>query len=341
MAWEKWKRFARMFRPRIHTLVGVDFGHGAVKVAEVSLAGDRPYLKTFAMVDAVEEYETEPETPAGDQTVDTDRLTEQLARALSLSGAHARHAVLSVGGRTVFVREVPFPRLAPDELSEAIKWEIPKYVPYEPDSYEFDYAITGQDARTGDLRVLVVAAPKQVVRGLVQVARRAGLQPVAVDIEPLAVYRTLTGAENALIVNIGATSTQLALFQQGNPVFTRVVPISGGRISPALSEVASAAAGKTGNPAGFAEEIGQEIRRTAQFLSRQNNQTLIEKLVVTGVANVAGLARQLEQTTELPVIGHNPLAYMDLRPSIAPGYAEDMGPQLAVAVGLAMRGDEP
>lgn len=343
MAWERWKQFARRLRPRLDTLVGVDFGGGAVKVAEVSLSSGRPYLKTFAVVEAPEESRQEqPETEVEQGPVlDTAGLSERLERALSLSGIRTKNAVLAVGGRMIFVREVAFPYLAPEELAEAVKWEIPKYVPYEVDSYEFDFAVTGQDAQTGDLRILIVAAPKQIVQQLTQVVRGAGLSPVAVDIEPMAVYRTLSGADNAMILDVGTVDTQISLFQKGNPVFTRMVPFKTGSYAEAAAMAAAGRAEGTAAVNDIMDELGQEVRRTSQFFDLHNKQASIDKVFLTGATNLDSIVQQLRTRVDQPVFGHNPLAGVELSPSLSAAHAGKVGPQLAVAIGLAMRGDEP
>lgn len=258
-----------------------------------------------------------------------------------MSGVKAKDAVLAVGGKMVFVREVAFPRLPADELNEAIKWEIPKYVPYEADSYEYDYVITGEDAQTGDLRLLIVAAPKLMVRQLTQVVRNAGLRPVAVDIEPVAIYRTMSGAANSLVMDIGAASTQMSLFQNGHPVFTRIVPVAGTCLAEALAQAAAAEQEAAAGLDGYMEELGLEVQRTLQFLNVQNNRIMIEKIFVTGFCNPDSLVRHLQLKTELPVVGHNPLAGIKINPSLSIGHLKKIGPQLAVVIGLALRGDEP
>ena len=341
---EWWKKFTKLFQPRITTLVGVDFGHGAVKVAEVSLAKDKPHLRTLAIVEA-------PIMDDGDATIELSKeqvlsvspevLKEMLTRALSLSGVKAKHAVLAVGGELSFMREINFPKLPPEELAEAIKWDLPKYVPYPEDSYEYDYSITGYDAATGDLRVLVVAAPKDVVQQLTQVVRDAGLVPLAVEIESMALYRTMMQADNSMVLDVGSANTQISLFQKGHPIFNRVV--QGGYLETTTSDGSAEEqeAEKAANLENVLNELVQEVRRTAQFFTQQKNQGTIDKVIVTGAVELDKFVELLKAKLDLPVVAHNPLAGLTVKRSIVGSYARKVGPQLAVAIGLAMRGDEP
>ncbi|MBP2653915.1 MAG: type pilus assembly protein PilM [Firmicutes bacterium] len=343
MGWEVWRRFAKLFQRRITTLVGVDFGQGAVKVVEVSLKGARPYLRTLAIVEVPTAYRSEnvdsESYGMSGLKIDSNLLKTLLHRALAVSGIKAKDAVLAIGGKWLFMREVTFPELPPEELAEAIKWDIPKYVPYEPDSYEFDYSITGQKAETGELRVLIAAAPKKAVRQLTKIAREVGLKPLAVDIEPLAVQRTMVGAENAMVVDVGAENTQISLFQQGNPVFTRVVSVRGSCIEAALKRVGEDAAAMV-ELESIVAELGQEVGRTAQFFTQQNKQATIDKVIVSGFTENEKLVDLLRAKVDLPVVEHEPLAGLEVNRSFATDYLRQVGPQLAVAIGLALRGAE-
>ncbi|MBP2653902.1 MAG: type pilus assembly protein PilM [Firmicutes bacterium] len=336
MTWDWWKRFTKLFRGRITTLVGVDFGNGAVKVAEVSLVGGKPYLRTLAIVEAPRSMLEQEKLEEQELAIELAGLKELLTMALAQSGVKGKHAVLAVGGHFLFMREVIFPKLPPEEFAEAIKWDIPKYVPYEPDSYYFDYAVTG---KAGDeLRVLIVAAPKVVVGKLTQVVREAGLTPLAVDIEPLALYRTMQGVPNAMVLDVGAASTQISLFHKSNPVFTRGVQVRGDHFSSAmaLAEKEDAIGEELDD---FVEELAQEVRRTAQFFTQQNKQATIDKVIVTGLADCEKLVSLLRARVDLPVEGHNPLEGMAVNKSFTKPYLQQIGPQLAVAIGLALRGE--
>lgn len=343
MALGFWKRFARMFRPRINSLVGVDFGEGAIKVAEVNLSAKIPLLKTLAIVDLPMDLSLgfgggeNAEPSLEEDTVAA--LARRLRRTLSANNVKTRYAVLAVGVQMIFVREVVFPRIPAKELAEAIKWDIPKYVPYEDDSYEFDYAITGTDAETGNLRVLIVAAPKTLIRQVTDIARRAGLTPIAIDIEPLAIYRTLSGAENSMVIDFGQTASQITLFQQGHPIFTRIVTLGGARLAAALS--------RTGGPDGrreleeFMEELGQEVQRTAHFLQLRTKNAAISRVFVSGLTEPNYLVQELHTRTGLEVAAHDPLKGLQLHAKIKAAQAQRIGPQMTVAVGLALRGNEP
>jgi type IV pilus assembly protein PilM len=335
----RWKKFVRRFRRRIDTLVGIDFGNGAVKVAEVSLSGGKPYLKTFAIV----ELPAEARGGAADDpelAVEPAVLLDALERALALSGAKSKDAVLAVGGRMIFVREVSFPRLSPAELAEAVKWDLPKYVPYEADSYEFDYAVTGHDPAQDELKVLVVAAPKTALGQLTAIVRQAGLSPLAIDLEPLAVYRTMAEGANSILLDIGTVSSQIAFFQQGELVFTRMLAARGDLLSAALERAANDGT-VDAELDEMLDELDQELQRTIQFFRQQNRELTVERVFVTGISALTDVVRLLQHRLDLPVVAHNPLSGLALNPSLSATHVNKLGPQLAVAVGLALRGDEP
>lgn len=84
--------------------------------------------------------------------------------------------------------------------------------------------------------VLIVAAPKDLVRAYVEVAAEAGLKPISVDIKSLAILRAfsseLSSGEEPLAdvsIDIGATSTIVVVHKSGQPLLTRTLTDRGGR----------------------------------------------------------------------------------------------------------------
>jgi len=180
------------------------------------------------------------------------------------------------------------------------------------------------------------------------------------------------------LIDIGADVSQVTLFQNKCPVFTRSIPIGGNRVTEAVMEsmkmqredaerlkfnggVGSAAA-KTdvakGNmmealdqaidtALGVAEfeqffgELSSEVSRTLEYYQVQNRSVSISQVFLTGGGSKTGnLSERLSQTLELPVTLHDPLTDIDIAPSFNRKHLQGIGPQLAVALGLAMRGLE-
>ncbi|WP_425060712.1 type IV pilus assembly protein PilM [Sporomusa carbonis] len=354
-------KVARWLVRRPTNIVGIDIGSGAVKMAEVAIQQDTPLLKAVGIAEL-------PENILEDGYVaDIPALAGVLNRLLNTSGIGAQAAVMAVSGRNVFVREVMFPAMSYEELREAIKWDMEKYVPYDPDSYYYDFAIAGTGKTELEIKVLLVAAPNDLINGLVAAVKEAGCKPIAVEIEPLALQRTIPGAANCLVIDIGDSVSQIHVFQSGSPSITRPIPLGGRRftevIMSALDLEFTEAERLKQRQMGLlqrvdyegersflhqqlffvVEELAREVRRTYEYYQIQNREAIVEKIILTGGgAKLDNLAHHLAaQLEDIQVILHNPLAGIGISPSLDAGYVGEIDLRLAMPIGLALRGGEP
>jgi type IV pilus assembly protein PilM len=341
---------------RSEDAIGIDIGNGSIKMAEVVEQSGKPVLKRMGIVDM----------PAGSieggNIADESLLADTLQRMASQNGFSGAKVAASVGGRSLFIREVVFPRMSENEMRQAIRWDFDRYVPFSPDQLYFDFWVIGQGASELQVKVLLVAVPKELVDSLVRVLKKAGLKPVAVDIEPLAIHRTLPDATDCMLIDCGSAVSQVTLFQNHSPVFTRSIPIGGNQFTEALME--SLQVGKTEAeiikqkaetmPASELAairreemqehldkvffELAGEVRRTLEYYQVQNRSVSISKVFITGGgAKTESLPEKLSRILEMPVILHDPLASMELSASFNRQYIKKVGPRMAVAAGLALR----
>lgn len=355
-----WKnKLKRLFSRRLSHLLGIDIGTGSLKIAEISWKKNRPTLKCIGIADL-------PQNIVADGKItDGDAVTDILKKLLSTCGATCRDAVAALGGQAVFVREMPFPVMSDEELREALKWEAEKYVPYAPETYYHDFSIIGAGQNEQEVKVLLVAAQHSTVNELVQVIKNAGLRPAAIDIEPLALYRTLAGSANSMVVDIGRNISQVIVFQNGSPAVTRNLPLGGQRFTEVIMSVLSLDGSEAerlkhrqnnllqkpdhqGEASALhlqlqllVDELARELRRTTDYYQMQHRDAIVENIFLTGGGAIMNnLAGNLAAQLDLPVTVHDPLTMLDVAPSFDKQYLSGIAPQLSVAVGLGLRGGD-
>lgn len=326
--------------------VGIDIGSGSVKAAEVTLSRSQKTLRRMISIDL-------PDHAVEDGLiVDESAVSSVLQRVASKTGFSTNQVVTSLGGRTLFIREVAFPRMSEAELREAIRWDLERYVPFSPDQLYFDFSIVGPGLTEMEVRVLLVAVQKDLVDALVRVLSASGFRTVAIDIDPLAIHRTLETAENCMLIDVGAVLSQVTLFQKNSPVFTRSIPIGGQRFVETLMDgmsigrdeaerrIRSAASEDEMMPLErIVDELSSEVRRTLEYYQVQNRQASIDRVFLTGGgAQVPHLRPLMSRYMELPVFVHEPLANMVIPSSFDADSMRSSGSQMAVALGLAIRG---
>lgn len=354
-----WNKLKNLLGHKPDRVIGIDIGTGVVKLAELENSQGRPLLKSYGIVDLAENAIEDG------RIVDRAAVADALRKLISTSGTSCRDAVLAVSGRTLFVREIAMPAMTPVELREAIKWELDKYVPYPAESCYFDFAILGSGQTETELRILLVIVPNERVDELVELVKEVGLRPIAIDIEPLALYRTLVAAENSMVIDIGAMSSQLIVFQGGSPAVTRSIPVGGRRFTEVVMNVLELeyqeAERLKQRQAGLLQrvdiaddsatlhrqlhllvaEIAREVRRTAEYYQIQNRGSTIDRLIVTGGGvRLNNLAEHLASMLDAEVVVHDPLAGIEIAASFDKQFTHGNGPQLAVALGLSLRGGD-
>lgn len=341
--------------------VGIDIGSSYVKAAEVAFGHGKTELRAVGLIDLPENIVEEG------YITNAPALTEIIRQLIINSGIASREVVVAVSGRSVFVREVILPLMKQEELKEAIKWDMEKYVPYEPGSYYYDFAVVGPGNNELEIKVLLVAALHELVNTLVNVVKQADCKPIAIDIEPLAIYRTLRDADNAMIIDIGTHVSQLMLFQGASPAVSRSIPIGG----CSFTEVIMRTLGLDYSEAErlkycqtcqlkhpdfegqlpivhqqlalLVDELAREVQRTVEYYQVQNREVVIDRLYLTGGgAKLANLPQYIAaKLGGVQVFLHNPLTAVLSSTGLDEHYLQDMALQFAMSIGLAIRGCKP
>ncbi len=212
--------------------IGLDIGSTAVRAVELA-GGDPPTVVKAAQVPlqagAVENGEVK----------DPQLVSEALRELWERGGFKAKRVFMGVGNQRVVVREIALPYLPEKELRASLGFQVQEFIPMSVDEAVLDYDPIGefdQDDRRM-LRMLLVAAQRQMVDTVVAAAAGAKLEPIGLDLVPFAMVRSVgtTGVGMDLeddgdeaVIDIGAHVTNIVVHARGTVRFVRILP-SGGR----------------------------------------------------------------------------------------------------------------
>ena len=239
-------------------LIGIDIGSQQIKIAEL-----RPG-KTGLAVTALALGPTPVGIIQNNIVTDPAAMGTALKQLMRESGIGVKKAVGCISGQNaVVVRIIDVPRMTDAELNETMKWEVERHVPFAPSETVVSFNLLTprtQEAATGpNMEVLLAVAQQDAVNNYVDTLFAAGLDPVAIDIEPLAISRAVldivngqpiarpqpllgdggfddTPAETVAVINIGAANTDIAIFQGGQLTFPRSLPLAGDSLTRAIAE---------------------------------------------------------------------------------------------------------
>jgi type IV pilus assembly protein PilM len=221
--------------------VGIDIGYSLIKVVEAKPTKDGVEITALGVMP------TPPGVIDNEVIVDPQTLGQAVRQILSESGVSTKRSISSVSGQSsVIVRIIEVPKMTRQELVEAMKWEVERHVPFAANEVVMDFQSIDRPTTSPDdqnMEVLLAVAQQEVVNAHVDTLLAAGLEPVAIDVEPLAASRSLidistNGArqQTIAIINIGCAATELGVYQNGILAFPRTLPIAGGTITRAISD---------------------------------------------------------------------------------------------------------
>jgi type IV pilus assembly protein PilM len=227
------------------SVVGLDIEAGSIAATEVRGNGS-PQVTASAIGSLPPGAFHEGEVLDGDS----------LASALkSLFAEHklAKQVRLGVGNQRVVVRTLRLPAIEdPKEMQAAVRFQAQEQMPMPLDQAVLEHQVVGgvpaEEGSSPQLDVVVVAARRDMVSSFLAPLRRAGLEPVGVDLSAFGMIRALADAATAnggaeaerqpsptvLYCNVGDI-TNLAVARGRACLFTRVSHVGLEAISAGLA----------------------------------------------------------------------------------------------------------
>lgn len=218
-------------------LFGLDIGRSFIKVVQIDVRGSKKTLVAAAAVS----------TPGGgiqsESPIELKAVSDAIKNCVKLAKIEVDKCAVSLIESQVVSRLIQLPTLTDKELASAINWEAEQYIPLPIKDVVLQYKVISRqglaetDAGSGGkMDVLLIAAPKRVIGKYINVVKDANLKPQALETESSALTRALTVNQetSAIIVSLGAFSTELVIAKGGNVLFTRSIATGGMNLSRAI-----------------------------------------------------------------------------------------------------------
>lgn len=341
-------------------LAGLDIGSSSIKLAEIHDTSKGRSLGRFSQIPLAKGVIVDG------AVVEQETLTATIKELYKKSGCKRRMIVTSISGHAVIVKKVTFSQMDEAELFELIHDEAEKYLPFEDAAtVDFDCQILGDHPyNPSQMEVLLVAAKKEVIQGYTKSIEAAGLIPVIIDVDSF-VLETLYEEnyefdENdvAVLVNIGASITNLNAVKGGGSIFTRDFTLGGNAVTQAIAsdlnlsfeEAEKAKIDGLGDDEQarklfrdklivYTDPICSEIERSVDyFRSTFGVESIKQVLLSGGGAMVPGIAADLGQRLGIETEIINPFKKILCNKNILDKEtAACVGPLAAIGVGLALR----
>jgi type IV pilus assembly protein PilM len=340
-------------------LVGVDIGSSSVKAVE--LQGKPGNLQLVSLG-----YENlQSDSIVDGQIMELNDVSNVITNIFREHQIKTDRIAAGVSGHSVIVKNIVVPQMSADELEESIEWHAEEHIPFDISDVSLDYQVTGSSPDA--LMVLMAACKRDKIANVKQAIQLAGKQPAVIDVDAFALqncyevnYQPMPGQIVALL-NIGASTMNINILNGNRSVFTRDVSVGGSQYTALLQKeldltFEQAEAVKRGMPTPDGNQVqglepmletvsdmlALEISKTMDFYraTAEDSEASVQKILISGGGSkLKGFTEYLANRFEVPVEVFDPFRQIkvDAR-RFDPDYMREVVPEMAVAVGLALRG---
>jgi type IV pilus assembly protein PilM len=338
-----------------------------VRAAEVETTKDGRYvLRRYAQVGLPHGYVVDGEI------INVPGVSTALKRLWLEGGFEGTKVVLGISGPRVFVRQADVPASNTQDLRSSLKFDAQDLIPIPMEDASFDFSVLDKgEAPVGDakqiMRILIVAAHRELLRTHLAALKGAGLNAIAMDASPLALMRVVPTGDQAglggveVLVSIGAELTTVAVRENGVPRFIRSLTVGGAKLTEMIAntmhlEMAVAERLKRGSvPADTPQsaqarkamsaemrDLAEEVRATVDFFVSQSEGATIDRLLITGGASqTEGLAASIAGNLPVTVRQIDPFASLTVGDfGFNPEEMKQAAATSATAIGHALWGVE-
>ena len=350
-------------------LVGLDIGSSTIKLVELRKESQGINLLSAGIVDNPLQELKDKNTPEVEEA-----LAESIAEACKRFDIKGKNVAIALGTTEVIFDYLKFPALEEKELANAVRLEAEQRISADINEVGIDYRRLGVKDKNGQENILLVAAPKETTQKRVEIVEKAGLNPLIMDVEPLALLNCLLSLigepleenENISILNIGANITNLSILSKDNVPTIRNINFGGNKFNSFISKEVKLSWKEAEQLKKEPEKLKQkgidiskmmekqassfinEIRSSIEYTHKRSGEPMesrhrrstdirIKKIFLTGGGSLlAGLDRFLSENLEVEVARWNPFEKLQFSESIDDSL-KPMGYFFPVAIGLGMR----
>jgi type IV pilus assembly protein PilM len=302
------------FTKQVNELVGVDIGTTTIKICALK------NTKGFFTVENVVLKMYDEDLLNDGHIVDIDFLATELKNIFEENKIKSRNVACALSSYSVISKKITIPFLQEEELERTIGVEVENAIPFPMRDIYYNYYVMGVDAeKQSMMNVKIVAAKKEIVDAYVTAFNMAdlSLQIVDVDIFDISnlVEQIYSPKEHSVvIVDIGASVTNIAILNGEDIEFTREILVGGKYLTNLIQKSArlnykSAEEKKLSADSNivylfedFIFNIASEINKTVRFYLATKPKENIGKIYVTGGSSLLpGLKEKIVEDTGIQV----------------------------------------
>jgi type IV pilus assembly protein PilM len=337
--------------------IGIDIGSHSIKVCRLSQRQNEIFLDGFGLANL-------PPSSIVNGTIKKPRLIAENLQALLLHlRIKSKKIVFAISGYSVIIKKIDLPVIPEKELSQVIEYEAQQHIPFDIGEVNLDFQVLGPLKENHDsMAVLLVAVKKETLNAFMEVLDLAGLEACIADVAAFALSNAYEikhppDSSPIALLNLGAGQVNLYVLTKEGPVFNRDLFLGGSQLTEQIRSILNlpyeeAEKLKLGwnRPLDQLDRIGpsllaivqdwsEEIKKVLDVLTASDPELKPTKIILSGGSSLLpGLPQFLSKGLQLPVEVFNPFFSVQVDPeTFDTKYLQSVGPQMAIALGLALR----
>ncbi|MDP1706485.1 MAG: type IV pilus assembly protein PilM [bacterium] len=342
-------------------ILGIDIGTVSLKAIELEKQGKDLMMTNYGIL------ETTGYLTRSNEALQTSSLkivekevAEKLKTLLREMKPKTQQAIGAIPLFSVFSTTLEVPFLDYKETEKIINFQAKQYLPVPVSEMTLDWWRTGEfENQRGQRfqRILVTAIPREVVEKYKRIFKMAGLRLVALEVESVALNRSLSSADGSpvAIIDIGAESTSVAISEKGELRHNGQFDYGGLSLTYAIArslDISNRRAEELKRRRGlsgtggefelstslipFLDVIIQEVKRVCEVYEKTYGKKIERLFLVGGGANLVGLNDYFSQ--QLGVRPNDPIIFSGIKYSSSLELIiKQLNRELAVSAGLALK----
>ena len=207
--------------------IGIDIGTRTVKAVELSGSAKSFKIQRIAIREVPDDDTAALDVPIDEEGVETppsrdERISAIVAEIFKTLALPKEDACATFPADRSMIREITVPFFEEDQIRKVVRFEAENHLhSHGVDDVVVNWVKTGE-TKDGS-RLTVFASPKDDLADRIAVMRRAAVDPATIDLDATALFTALEGSgtleehPNAVVLDLGANSTNLLLIVDGRP----------------------------------------------------------------------------------------------------------------------------
>jgi len=334
-------------------MLGVDVGASNIKIVELKEKKNVYTVKNILIA------KTPSRTVVEGAILDHGAVSKAIADALATAKGISKEAALALHGKDVVVKRVKLPWNGKGDFKEQFLWSAEQYIGISSEKASYDAQMIKHDIETLLADTVLAAAPKYKVADMLTTATQAGLKPVVVDLESLALVNLVTAFKGKyehvnVVIDMGHDAVRMIFFNDGHVDTVKTIYKGGKFLAEEVAQDLSIDIEKAEEmirdpenlqnnadiqaaAMAYGSSLGSEIETIVDIYMQERNKEPVDFFVCGATAYISEVVGNVETSMGLSMAHIDPFRYIDIPANLRPLVDACGAGTFALACGLAMR----